>query len=288
MIANLLKDDHPILFEGMHTCYPIGDHRLRNRVRVYRESNIEHHYYYHLFLAEKDLLSRAFFLAESIKLKLFQRRLKHATAMLTVSKEDTRYLQQHFPGKKVVYLPSFHREERVTSLTGKGSYALYQGNLSVPENTRAAEYLMQEVWHSSLPELVIAGLKPPDHLVRMAGEMRNVRLVINPEDDEMYELIRNAQVNIMVTFQTTGLKLKLLNALFNGRFCLVNPGMVAGTSLAELCTVVSEPDEFRDKIRELFTLSFTEEQVRKRETELLSSYSNQKNCKLLLEILTLL
>lgn len=287
LLGNLLKDDYPILFEGIHTTYLISDSQLKDRIRIYRESNIEHHYYYHLFRAEKNLLTRTFFLAESVKLKFFQRTLKYATAMLTVSEEDTRYLKQRFPANQVVYLPSFHREDKVCSLRGKGTYALYQGNLSVPENTRAAEFLMEKVWHSSLPELVIAGLNPPDQLVRMAGERKNIRLVINPTDNEMYELILNAQVNIMVTFQATGLKLKLLNALFNGRFCLVNPEMVEGTSLAELCTVVSEPEEFRSKIRELFSCIFTEEAIRMREAILMSRYSNQKNCNLLLDILTL-
>lgn len=287
LIENLLKDNHPIIFEGLHTCYLLSDKRLTNRIKIYRESNIEHHYYFHLFRAEPNLGTRLFFLTESLKLKLFQRQLKHASFMLTVSEKDTRYLQKHFPGKQVVYLPSFHREDAVNALPGKGSFALYQGNLSVPENTRAAEFLIQSVWQDSMPELVVAGLNPPSSLIRLAGERKNIRLVSNPTDNEMYDFIRNAQVNIMVTFQATGLKLKLLNALFNGRFSLVNPEMVAGTSLAGLCSVVAEPAAFREQIQKLFSISFTQEMVDEREKILQIRYSNQKNCKLLLDLLTL-
>ncbi len=287
LIRNLLKDKYPILFEGIHTCFHIGDSRLKNRIRIYRESNIEHHYYYHLFRSEKNLLKRSFFLVESIKLRYFERKLKHADSMLTVSEEDTRYLRQKFPKNRVVYLPSFHREDVVTSLPGKGNYALYHGNLSVPENTRAAEFLIRKVWKSNLPELVIAGLNPPEDLVRMVAGQPNIRLVLNPDEEQMYSLIRNAHANIMVTFQATGLKLKLLNALFNGRFCLVNPEMVSGTPLVALCKVAVEPDEFRNAILELFHQQFTVEMIRQREALLMENYANKKNCKLLMDILTL-
>ena len=33
LIANLLKNDYPILFEGLHCCYYINDPRLQNRKR---------------------------------------------------------------------------------------------------------------------------------------------------------------------------------------------------------------------------------------------------------------
>ncbi len=47
----------------------------------------------------------------------------------------------------------------------------------------------------------------------------------------MTELIREAQINILPSFNTTGIKIKLLNAIFNGRHCLVNPAAIAGTGL---------------------------------------------------------
>ncbi len=53
LIANLLKNDYPILFEGLHCCYYINDPRLHNRKKIYREANIEHDYYYHLAQAER-------------------------------------------------------------------------------------------------------------------------------------------------------------------------------------------------------------------------------------------
>ena len=287
LVENLLNDDHPILFEGLHTCGIMDDARLKNRFMIYRESNIEHHYYYHLFKAEKNPGKRLYFLAESLRLKLFQKILHHASVMLAVSQDDARYLSMAFPEKKVVYLPSFHRDDQVNIIPGKGSYALYQGKLSVPENSIAAEYLITKVWENSFPELLIAGLNPPEWLKQLASRHTNVRIIENPSDDEMFALIHHAQVNVMVTFQPTGLKLKLLNALFNGRFCLVNPDMVAGTSLQELCNMASGPEEFKKEVQRLFSMEFTLSQITNRESILQQSYSNQNNCKLLTDILIL-
>jgi hypothetical protein len=205
--------------------------------------------------------------------------------MLAVSLDDTLYLTKKFPGTKVVYLPSFHRDDEVQILPGKGTYALYQGKLSVPENNVAAEYLITKVWEASFPELVIAGLDPPAWLKRMADKHTNIRIIENPTDSEMFRLIREAQVNIMVTFQPTGLKLKLLNALFNGRFCLVNPAMVAGTSLGELCNIASNADELKSTLKHIFPLEFTQSQIESRKSILFNHYSNQNNCRLLLELL---
>jgi hypothetical protein len=287
LIRNLLQDDLPILFEGLHTCGIMKDARLKGRFMLYRESNIEHHYYYHLYRAEKNPLKKLFFLAESARLKRFQPILSHASVMLTVSREDTDYLAAAFPDKRVVYLPSFHRHAGVDILPGRGTYALYHGKLSVPENSTAAEFLISRVWEDSFPELVIAGLDPPGWLAAMASGRRNIRFVVNPADDEMFRLIREAHVNIMVTFQPTGLKLKLLNALYNGRFCLVNPHMVAGTALGGICTLAEGPAELKERTRELFLEDFTESLVIKRETVLAEKFSNQNNCKLLVEILNL-
>jgi hypothetical protein len=287
LVRNLVNDDLPILFEGLHTCGIMRDPRLKGRFMIYRESNIEHHYYYHLFKAEKDPLKKLYFMAESLRLKHFQHILRHASVMLAVSLDDTDYLSAAFPGKKVVYLPSFHHDDAVNSIPGKGTYALYQGKLSVPENTVAAEFFIGKVWEDSFPVLVIAGLDPPEWLVNLSGQHPNVKIIDSPGDEEMFRLIREAHVNIMVTFQPTGLKLKLLNALFNGRFCLVNPDMTAGTSLGGLCETAMNPAEFKTEIQRLLSMEFTHSHIARRTLLLQTNYSNQNNCKKLIDILTL-
>ena len=45
LLENLLLDDAPILFEGLHTTYFLNSNPLANRIKMVRTHNIEHNYY---------------------------------------------------------------------------------------------------------------------------------------------------------------------------------------------------------------------------------------------------
>jgi predicted nucleic acid-binding protein len=284
MINRLTKDNYPILFEGLHSCFYLDDKRIKDRFKVYRESNIEHRYYFNLFKVDKKIGKKAYFLSESMKLKMYQKVLGHADLMLVVSEEDTRYLQKHFPGKKVKFLPSFHANNKIESLTGKGEYALYNGNIEVPENAHAVKYLINEVFCKLEIPLKVAGMNPPQEIIDIVSKHKNISLIPNPSDEKMFDLIRNAHVNILVTFQATGLKLKLLNTLYKGRFCLVNDKMLNGTNLQSLCAIANTPDELKSKLKILFKQDFKEEQIQIRQEKLNHRFSNNQNADKLVEL----
>ena len=282
MMENLLKDKYPILFEGLHSCYYISDSRLKDRLLVYRESNIEHRYYYNLFNAEHHFGKKLYFLIESLKLKLFQHKLKHAGAMLVVSDDDTTYLKKHFPGKKVYYLPSFHANSEIRIPEGKGEYTLYHGNIEVPENEAAAAFLIGKVFAGSVHKLIIAGMNPPQRIIQLASRYKNISIIANPGDEELFSLIRNAHVNILVTFQATGLKLKLLNTLYNGRWMLVNREMLEGTGLESLCEIAADANEMKKKIISLYNTEFDQNQLIMRAGILQSRFSDEQNARSLI------
>lgn len=287
LLNRLLKDEAPILFEGMHSCGWLNHPLLQNRLKIYRESNIEHDYYRHLAKATKPGLERFFYQVEAYRLKWFQKKLAHADVMLTVSRQDQMYLQKVFPDKRVDYLPSFHKEDVVNIVPGSGDFILYQGNLSVAENEQAALYIADKIWQDGMPSLVIAGKNPSLLLKKSCQSRTNVTLVENPSEERMEQLIRDAHINLMITFQPTGLKLKLLHALFQGRFCLVNPPMLAGTSLKPLCLVEESVAGFRSAIKRLFHETFPGEEIDHRKEVLGEYFNNKKNCKTLMDIVTL-
>jgi predicted nucleic acid-binding protein len=220
----------------------------------------------------------------SAKLWAYQQVLKHASLMLVVSEHDTSYLHYHFPENEVVYLPSFHANEEIESITGKGNYALYNGNIEVPENAHAVKFLIKEVFNGLNKKLVVAGMNPPDHIQKLASEYPNIEIVANPDDEQMFKLIKEAQVNILVTFQATGLKLKLLNTLFKGRFCLVNSKMLNGTGLDKLCLVGDTTGELKQLLNNAFKTEFLETEVAERKEILAERYSNDKNADRLIQL----
>ncbi|MFA6949902.1 MAG: glycosyltransferase family 1 protein [Lentimicrobiaceae bacterium] len=285
MMDDLLKDDYPILFEGLHSCYYLDDPRLKGRVLIYRESNIEHQYYFNLFKVEHNLYKKAYFLVESIKLYLYQKVLQHADVMLVVSKGDRDYLQKAFIGKEIQYLPSFHANTHVTSAEGQGDYFLYHGNIEVPENEAAASFLIRKVFGHTKHRMIIAGMNPPESIYNLAERYENVEVIPNPNDAQMSSLIRDAQANILVTFQASGLKLKLLNTLYNGRFCIVNNAMLSGTDLEDLCIIGNTPEELISILNEIDNQTFTRQMAEQRESVLQQNFSNIVNADRMIEII---
>jgi hypothetical protein len=124
---------------------------------------------------------------------------------------------------------------------------------------------------------IIAGSRPSEKLVKAIGKSKNITLFSNVPSDKILELIQDAQINVLVTFQSTGIKLKLLNSLYRGRFIVANTPMVAETDLDDLCTVADEPTKIIQAINAIFQSSFNESEVLKRQQKLDLVFNNHEN-----------
>ena len=71
LVDRLCEDKLPILFEGLHSCYLLGDNRLFGRKRLVRTHNVEHHYYQALAQAEENTFKRTYFQREAKKLEKY-------------------------------------------------------------------------------------------------------------------------------------------------------------------------------------------------------------------------
>ena len=281
LVQDLLQDDYPILCGGLHTTAVLLDKRMKNRKIYVRAHNVEHDYYNGLGDTERCGWKRFFYHAEAWKLRRYEPILKKAAGIFAISQQDVEHFSKLY--KNVILVPGFNSADSVCSETGRGEYVLYHGNLSVKENEEAAKWLIENVFSELDMHCIVAGLNPSDKLEKIAEKHSNVTLMANPDDAEMIDLLRQAQVNILVTNQPTGLKLKLLNALYNGRFCLVNSDMVKGTSLESLCVVADEPEQMVAEIKRLMEEDFTEEDIEQRDTEMRQLYDNETNAKIIVE-----
>ena len=283
LIQDLLKDDYPVLLEGLHTCGVLLDERMRGRKIFVRAHNMEHEYYRYLAKTEKNLRKKLFLRIESSKLKRFESVLAKATGILAISNKDYEYFKKSF--NNVYLIPAYAGFDKVDVLEGLGDYVLYHGKLDISENYNAAEFLIKEVFKDSGIKFKIAGMNPPRHLLACAEKEPNVEIVENPDDETLQELIRNAQINILVTAQSTGLKLKLLNALFNGRYCVVNDKMVEGLDVNDLCYVANDAVEIKTIVSDLMTKPFVEEQVAIRKSRMEAFYNSSHSTDRLVELL---
>lgn len=282
--SNLLKDEAPIFMEGLHSTFLLSSEEFDGRIKIVRTHNVEHEYYENLAKVERNIFKRYYFYNEAGKLKKYESVLKSATSIAAISPNDARYYSGLFPS--VNYIPAFHPFDEVSALPGKGDFAFYHGNLSVGENNEAALFLVNKVFDNSKHKLVIAGSKPSADLLKAVKASSSVSLLSDQNPDQIYELVRTAQCNILPTFQSTGIKLKLLAALFSGRHCIVNSPMVTGTGLEPLCKIADTAEEMKKCLDEVMSAKkFDDEELMKRKKFLSENFSNTLNAQKVLALL---
>jgi glycosyltransferase involved in cell wall biosynthesis len=275
LLENLTADDYPILFEGLHTCFYLSHPSIRTRIKAVRMHNVEWEYYKSLKEAERNYLIKYYFNIEAKRLKKFEEELKHADRIFAISKSDYEYLRQSY--ESIEFVSAFHSNETVTSKTGKGDFILYHGNLGVVENNQAALFIVKKIAAELKLPFIIAGKQPTDALKKEAKKHSHIELIENPTFERISDLLANAQINFLTTFQNTGIKLKLLNSLYRGRFCLVNSKMVNNTGLESLCIVEDNPNASKRLIEDIMAMEFDRHDINKRKKLLDSHFSNRSN-----------
>lgn len=285
LLENLLKDDHPVLMEGIHCTAFLRQLLAAGRKVLLRLHNVEFLYYSRLFQSEKNLFRKLYYLNESIFLKQYEQKLPHELPIIAVSNNDAIVYREQLDKKSTSYLPVFIPFTSVQGLEGIGNYCLYHGNLSVAENQKAVLWLVKKVFSLAKVPFIIAGKDPSKKLLRNIGKHNNVSLVSNPSDEELNDLIAKAQINVLPSFNHTGIKLKLINSLYNGRHCVVNDEAVLGSGLEDACHIGTTSHAIASIITQLYHHPFSEEEISLRKRLLGQIFDNKENAKRLIQLI---
>lgn len=271
----------PVLMEGLHSTSLLQDVMIAERSFV-RIHNIEHEYYSKLSKAESSLFRKIYLKREAARLAHYEPVLNKAAGLACISSSETNYYSGKFGGK-AFHLPAFHPYSSADVPGGKGEYVLYHGNLAIAENHKAALFLLRSVCVQPDFPLIIAGRSPRKSLLKEAAKHSNVKIIADPGESEMEQLIRDAHVHALPTFQETGVKLKLLAALFRGRFVVTNSAMTSGTGLETLCERADSGHEFHTVIRQLMEKEVSQDMQQKRNAILSDKYNNNRNAQILIQ-----
>lgn len=264
LLANLQKVDAPILFEGIHTTFYLSHPSLAGRYKAVRTHNIEHEYFLQLAAKKVPLATKIYYHIEAMLAGKYEASLGAANSFFSLSLTDTEYFKRIYPNTLCKFIAPFHPYDAVTSMEGSGEFCLYHGNLSHPENREAIFFLLNEVIPHSKMQFIIAGKNPAADITEACGTLSNCTIIANPDNKKMDELVAQAHIHVLPTFQQSGMKLKLLSALFGGRHVVVNEQMLAGTGLNTACHMANDAATFIEKINELVPTPFTshDKQVR--------------------------
>lgn len=277
LLHHLQKDTYPVLLEGIH-CTGILPQLIHGKRKiVVRLHNVECDYYRQMADATPSLIKRMYYKSESRLLRKYEARLPAGCTYACITEKDAAIFRHKFHLPSVIYLPAFIPFNESECLQGFGSFCLYHGNLSVPENEKAACWLLQNVFSKTDIPFVIAGKDPSARLQAAAKKLKHTCLVAGCSPGEINDLIKKAHIHVLPSFSSAGIKLKLLHALFEGRHCVVNEMMVKGTGLEAACHIAEDADKFLDAVTRLYKQPFTEADCLLRRKLMEEHYNNEKN-----------
>lgn len=287
LLQNLLKDNYPIFFDGLQTCFFLNHPELKNRKKYVRANNIEHAYYFGLAKVERKYLKRHYLNREARRLERFEKNLQGVDGIFAVAKMD----QEHFSKyAKTYHVPPFFKTDIGRYDVNKGGvtgpYILFQGNLAVRENEQAAKFILNEVAPLIKHKIIIAGKSPSNWLKNEVSVTENAKIIASPPIVQMDALIQHAHINLLITFQQTGIKLKLLHALESGKHIIINSLMDDAGIFAEICHVKDKAEDIAKKINELMKVEFTEEEFKKRHEVFSKYFDNKKNAEKIIEVIS--
>lgn len=284
LFERLLENNYPILVEGVHTSGMIMDTRFKNRSIYVRSHNIEQKYYGDLVGCTKSIFRKLYYKHEAYLLKKYEALLaEKAAAIFTLSNADAQFYRTQYERANIIEVPAFLPDWELGTQTGVGSYCLYHGDLSVEANEKAATWLLKHVFTELKIPFVITGKNPSDKLYKLAHSQQHTCLVANPGEKELQDMIAKAHIHVLPSFIDTGIKIKLLNALLNGKHIIANEATVTGSGLEAACHVGTSANAFKNIISQLYHQPFTEEEISIRKKLLENKFNNRINAGIMID-----
>ncbi len=269
LIENLLNDNHPVLMEGIHCTFILNHPGFSKRKTILRLHNVESVYYEKLYQTSSSLTRKCYYKIESVLLRRYEKQVAQKVSLiLAVSDQDANEYEHSFGTHRIETLPVFIRFPAL-EYSGRSEYkCLYHGNLAVPENEAAVRFLLTEVFVNIDIPLVVAGRNPSSKLRSWLRNYPAVTLVANPTEEQLEQLLSKAEVNILPSFNATGVKIKLMHALYSGRQCITNTQGIRGSGLDPWCVILDDPGDILTKIIHCIENPVTEDVLQTRRKEL--------------------
>ncbi len=282
LYANVKRIEAPVLFEGQQTTFLVRRHDFPDRKLVLRLHNLEANYFLGQSRSETHPAKKAAYFSEYLKYKAYTKDLAKFDAVFALSHAENDFVQKRFGNSS--YVPVFHGNETVAPLSGFGKYAFYHGDLRLADNLRAVKFLIGVFRKIPDYNLVIASGCNAALVKRLIGKTENISYEKIENQHRLTQLLGDAHINVMLSFQESGTKLKLVNALYKSRFCVINGNMVDDKELRDLCTMAETEAEFIDAVNILKDQPYGDAQKRQEVlSQILDDLDNARKIQAVLE-----
>ena len=254
LLADLNSDSSPILFEGIHTTGFLEE--FKDRKKLLRAHNIEHQYYNHL-AQNSQRFQYLFFQRESLALERYE--CNHACEfdhVFAISTGDQAWFEKK--GAKCDFVPAFHGIEKTDIKNGRGNYLLYQGDLSIESNQKAVLELLKAPGIDQYP-VVIAGRSGERTFEEKLTKCSNLRREVDVSEEAMTDLIKDAQIVLVHSKHSSGMKVKIFPALYHGRFIVANDNCMTKTPVDNEMHEYKHVNELASVIQNIWPLEFNDD-----------------------------
>ena len=279
LIKNINSVDAPIFFDGLQTTMLLQKVKLKNK-KYLRLHNLESNFFAGMTSSENNWIKKAMYYFEGKKYEKYQKNLVQFDHVFTLSRYENVVVKSIT--KNATYVPVFHGNEKLQALTEFGNYAFYHGDLRLPDNKKVAQFLIDIFNQIPNYKFIIASSAGKDFIEEKIKFSSNIDFVMIENEAHLDQLLENAHLNVMLSFQQSGTKLKVVTSLFKSRHCLINSNMIDDERILELCEIASTKEEFILKIMELSSKAFSD--FNRREAVLSEVFDNMKNAQKMVEL----
>jgi len=275
LLERLKMDNAPILFEGIHTTGFADE--LKGRKRLLRAHNIEHQYYAGL-AKDSQRFQYLFFQREALALERYEN--NHARsfdAVFNISKHDQKWYASK--GGNSVYTPVFHGFAEIDIPEGRGKYLLYQGDLSIETNQKSLLEALKNLPEEDNYPIMVAGRSGDQGFEQKLKNKPNIQREIDVSSERMAELIRDAQVILIHSRHSAGMKVKIFPALYMGRFIAANQNSLTHTDLDKALHIYPLVQDLGSLLKKLWPMEFSSSHLAERASILSHLPSDQEKSK---------
>lgn len=249
LLTNIKKVKAPILFESLKTTLLVKKGQLKEYTKILRLHNVEQDYFKGIASSEKDPIKKLLYRLEGIKFKKYESIISEFDDVLTLSHFEHEHVSELFGNSH--YIPVFHGNNKVKQLSETGGYALYHGDLKTPDNRLAAAAIIAIFKEIKDYSLIIASSSNEAYIKRLAGDASNIKFIKLQGFSHLKELLNQAHINIVWSLQRSGTKLKLINALFHSRHCIINCNIIDDAAVAGLCERAETEEQLVEAVNRL-------------------------------------
>ncbi len=242
LLINLKENKFPILFEGLQTTMVINFDNFENRKLFLRLHNLENNYYSGLSNSEKNWPKKLLYFSESIKYKYYLKQINRFEKVFTLSKNENNFVIKHF--NNALYVPVFQGNIPEITLSEFGEYVLFQGDLRIADNWNSLIFFINIFKELKQINFKIASNFKKKNILKIIDKHQNIEYVEIKNEEHFNEVLANAHINVMSSSQESGTKLKLINALFKSRHCVINKNMIDDEKILKYCHVAVTESDF--------------------------------------------